>query len=472
MYFKLTIRPEWDAINGTVSSLYLESVTDFSCKAGEILAAHVIELVTIPFCPISDLTFSDELGVIAVESFKGEAEMSFIHRRFFKACRDTQGQVKFSYTISPRVQPENYHSSPYFDLVAEKGGVLGTGSTFIVSLPDFDTVHDFSLSWDLSSMPAGARGVWSLGTGNCERKALTVNDMLFTAYMTGLVNSREEGPAGFYWFDSLPFNAEEGAAAITKMFNHMSAMFRDKGGDYRVFTRHNHFPSGGGTALTRSYIYGYGIDEPVTVHSLQALLAHEMVHNWPTMSETPAGTGTWYVEGSAEYYCTMVIKELGLASLEEIAEMISCDKAGTYYQNPLIHESNLELGKKYWQDRRAQRLPYSKGVIYLSNIDAQIKRATNGERSLLDIELELLNYDHPTPEDFLRIGSEIAGFDLTPGYNAMASGEVLIPDPDGFGGDFTPVPCKVKINNSQHRNATDELLDAEADGWRWEVRKH
>ena len=52
----------------------------------------------------------------------------------------------------------------------------------------------------------------------------------------------------------------------------------------------------------------------------------------------------------------------------------------------------------------------------------------------------------------------------------MCAGKLPPPDPDAFGGKFRVVPCKVKLNNAQHR-ADRELLDEESDGYRWEVKE-
>jgi hypothetical protein len=469
MYYHVQITPVWDNKEETVASLKICCTTDAACKKGKAVAAYIKDLVTIPSCPMKHLQIRDSLGELPWEEQAGEAEMNFVHRNFYLAERDTEGEITLSYEVTPRVQPEEYRSSPYFDLVAEKGGVLGTGTTFLLHLPEFDTSFDYHVSWELSGLPEGARGVWSLGCGTVDRPGTTTYEILFTAYMTGLVHSAEKGNAGFYWFDELPFDGEAGAGTITSLFDRMAAMFHDKGGDYRVFTRRNHFQDGGGTALTRSYIYGYGTQDDVTEKGLQALLAHEMVHNWPTMKDTPPGLGTWYVEGSAEYYCTLVLMEMGLCSLEETAQMIQ-EKVGSFYENAFQESPNLTLGENYWKDRRCQRLPYSRGMLYLSNLDARIQRETKGEKSLLDIEVALLDLEDPTPEDFIRIGSEIAGFDLRPGYEFMAAGGRMEPDPDAFHGKFIPVPVTVQINDAQHRDDR-EVTGEERPGYRWDVRK-
>ena len=467
MYFHVRIKPHWK--EDTVSALEISCITNRTVSAGEVMAARIKELVTVPFCPMDHLRFSDDLGEVPFESRDGDPEMSFVFREFYRAERDIQGELRISYLVAPRIQPEGYRSSPYFDLVAEKGGVLGSGTTFLLHPPMMDELTDYQLVWDLSALPEGCQGVWTYGCGDIKKEQISVQTILFSAYMTGKINSVENDCAGFYWFDTLPFDGERGAAEITRLFRYMAEMFHDKGGDYRVFTRHHQFPGSGGTAFPRSYIYGYGLHDEVTLEDLQSLLAHEMVHNWPHLSDDPAGLGTWYVEGSAEYYSTLVPMEMGLWSPEKTAEVIN-EKAGSYFANPMNHLSNMELGKLYWKDRRCQRVPYSRGMIYLSGLDAAIRRNTGGTRTLLDLEVKLLELPNPVPEDFLRIGGEIAGFDLRPGYEKMCAGGMMEPDPEAFGGRFTVTPCRVRLDNSQHRG-DEEFLDETAPGYRWTVKE-
>lgn len=468
MNLNILITPAWDAAASTVSALDVHmEVAGHELKPGERGLAYLRELVTIPACEILDLRVSDDAGDLPFEWQDGEAEMSFVFRRFMVFGRASQGPVNIDYHVLPRVQPEGYRSSPYFDLVAEKGGVLGAGATFLVHPADFSAQLDVKLSWDLAGLPEGARGVWTYGAGDVQRR-VDLQGLLFSAYMVGLVNSRETGHAGFYWFDELPFNPDGASEQINLMFEYMARMFHDKGDCYRVFTRRNGFPGSGGTAFPRSYIYGYGKGDEVTLEGLRDLLAHEMVHNWPTMKDDPAGLGTWYVEGSAEYYSTIVPMEMGLRTLDETAEVIN-EKAGSYFENPMNGLSNDELGKLYWKDRRCQRVPYSRGTLFLSNVDAAIRRATNGEKTLLDVELALLELPEPVPEDFVRAVADVAGLDIQADFDAMCAGEPIVPDPDAFGGLFEPVPCKVHLNDSQHSNEKI-YRDDEVDGYRWRVR--
>ena len=57
MYFRVHITPRWT--ENTVSSLTVTGRTDRGAGAGEDVSAHITEVVTIPFCPIFDLAFTD-----------------------------------------------------------------------------------------------------------------------------------------------------------------------------------------------------------------------------------------------------------------------------------------------------------------------------------------------------------------------------------------------------------------------------
>ena len=467
--YSLKLQPEWK--DDSVSSLHIEITTDKPCRKGEDAFLRIRNIVNIPFCPFQkDPVLTDEKGVISCHEEDRPVMQSFIYPVVLVADRDSQGPVTLSYTVSPRIQPEGFRSSPYFDLVPEKGGVNGTGNTFLYVFPDLDRTVTFDLCWDLSLMPAGAKGIWNFSSsGTAHKEDFLMSNVLETVYMCGMVKAVESSPVGFYWFDTLPFDAEEGAGRIVKLFKAMAEMFRDKGGDYRVFARHNQFPGYGGTALTRSYLFGYEKNDTVSLDDLQDLLAHEMVHNWPTMDDSEAGRGTWYLEGSAEYYSTIVPFELGMRSAEKTAEVIN-RKAGCYWQNPMHTLSNAELGRLYWKDLRCQRVPYARGILFLSNIDAQIRRATEGNKTLLDVELKLLEKRMPEPSDFLEAVKFVSGLDVTDQYEHMCAGQDPVPDPDAFLGKFTV--RKAKVRQQDFQNAVEKKDDGPlVDGYVWEVRK-
>ena len=74
----------------------------------------------------------------------------------------------------------------------------------------------------------------------------------------------------------------------------------------------------GGTALYRSYLFGWNTTQPCSLEDKKTILAHEMVHNWPQLNDNPYGVTTWYSEGTAEYYSVLLPLRLGLMTDDEL----------------------------------------------------------------------------------------------------------------------------------------------------------
>jgi len=187
-----------------------------------------------------------------------------------------------------------------------------------------------------------------------------------------------------------------------------------------------------------------------------------MVHNWPHMTDEPAGRTTWFNEGSAEYYSVVLPFRAGLSTLEDALAQIRV-RSEKYYLNPTREMSNGELAKLYWTDRRTQRVPYGRGFFYIANMDAAVRRETDGARCIDDIILPITRLyrsgEEPGPESWLSLLSEVLGRDATPEYEAMVSGQLIVPDPDMLGGAFAAEPATITFSD------TDET----GDGYEWRL---
>ncbi|MGI6577995.1 MAG: hypothetical protein ACOX1Q_08225 [Eubacteriales bacterium] len=461
-YYEIYLKPYWK--NGSVEFM------DISCRvekpeisAGDALVSLCRNVVSIPFCKIDQdkISFFDDEGELTATAFDAGIRSSFMEMVDWKAERDTVGDVRYNYRVYPRELPKDYRSSPYFDFRAEEGGANGAGITFL-AVPS-EKEYKVSLKWDLSSMPEGSRGVWSLGIGDIEIDA-TPNLMQFTFYAVGKMKSVEEGDFGIYWFSQPPFDMDKASNRIRDMFAYMSEFFEDDETVYRVFVRRDPFEkSGGGTALKRSFMFGYSAQVFPTIEDLQNMLAHEMVHNWPHIDDEPAGTATWFNEGTAEYYSVVLPYRTGITNLEDILEQIEGRKE-KYYDNPLRDLSNMELAEIYWKDRRAQIVPYGRGFFYLANTDVAIRKASGGKRSLDDVVLEIVRMrrrgENPTTETWLDLLSKELGYDPNDDYDAMTSGKLIIPDSDSFGGAFEVEKIKITLEGTEE----------EVDAFKWQIK--
>ena len=146
--------------------------------------------------------------------------------------------------------------------------------------------------------------------------------------------------------------------------------------------------------------------------------------------------------GVADYYCAEVPRRYGLLSEAAWLEAWN-DELSSYYTNPCVGWSNDEAYKNGWKNAHAQELPYKRGAVYLLRVDAQIRRATEGKRSLDPIVLALLRRKEtgvpPQRADFLRLLHDELGEEGLAEFNAMLDGALVQVPPNVFGDDYSIV---------------------------------
>lgn len=357
--------------------------------------------------------------------------------------RDVIGTVRIEYAVAIDEGLPN----PVFDLGSEPGGAMGSGTTFMPEIPA-DKLH-VTLRWDLSKLPVDCAAAWTYGRG--DSSAITEgNGLQFAGYAFGKLRWVEEGNFGFYWFDAPGFDGKKIGQWTASLISKMATFFDDKGGDYRIFTRHKSEPAGqkncGGTALLHSYLWIYYEDNPPGVDELRHLFPHEAVHNWITLGrgDEPFGTCTWYVEGTAEYYSALLPYRYGLIDRKELIELLN-QRCREYYSNPKLHDSNLDCGALLMKDLDATRIPYGRGFFYLTGVDEQIRKATNGQKNLDNVVLEILRLQRTgvpcDNETWLELAGKLTGRDMRPEFNAMAAGELVTPHALCFGEEICVEEC-------------------------------
>jgi predicted metalloprotease with PDZ domain len=296
-------------------------------------------------------------------------------------------------------------------------------------------------------MPAGARAISSFGEGDVSmvRPAEMLNETYFYA---GPVKSYP--PAGsdtfaMYWLTEPPFDAAQAATMIKRLYDYTAAFFHDEGGSYRVFIRKQPYKGSGGTALYRSFMFGYGTAKTPTVDDIEGLIAHEMVHNWPQLDGDHADT-SWFAEGSAEYYSVLLSYRAGLTTPDEFLKRIN-ERAQGYYANPLQGLSNHQADEIYWKDSRAGHVPYGRGFVYLAAVDAQVRAKSHGKRSLDDLELNLIDRrrkgEKLGPDAWEKLVTGELGAAGKRGFEDMVAGKKIVIPAGAFGPCFQVVEAPV-----------------------------
>ena len=436
----ITLKPHMPA--GQVESMDVALVlTDLLRTGGEELFRAQVETVTIPGCVPENVRITDDAGTVPfTQTDSTPYPYHFLH---YAVQRDITGTVRIAYTVKPRPFCEGDRCGPYFDLKAEDVGASSAGLSF---LPDISGLEgDISLHWDLSDCPEGASGICTFGEGDLSYHG-TLDKLQQSYFIFGMVNSITDGDFGFHWLTKPSFDVEAIAAYARDLFGRMSQFFRDDGKTYRIFMRKDPYPTSGGTALMRSYMFGWNETQPVSVKDKQNILAHEMVHNWPHLNDNPYGITSWYSEGTAEFFCVMLPFRMGLVSKEDTLKEIQ-SRTDAYYTNPTRHLENVEAAKICWKDRRAQRLPYGRGFFFLANTDVKIRQATDGQYSIDDVVLDILEKGRKGitlgNEVFLQTVKDLSGVDVTADWETMRTGGHIVPIEGCFDGHFSVTETEV-----------------------------
>lgn len=426
-------------------------IRQVNVRSGETLVRMPLIIASIPTVRYDGdaLQASDAQGSLVLWQ-KEAAPTSFGTDRDWLASRDTTGEVTVRFRAIPRAVDASTRPGPLFDLRAEGGGLNGAGLTFL-PLPVTKQTFELKLRWDLSGLSPTSRAVSCLGDADATLSG-AANVLTECYYAVGPLHVfplgvQQKRRFGIYWLTDPPFDVRSLAGEIDKLFSYMSAFFHDAGGSYRIFIRKNPYASGGGTALKRSFMFGWNTEHPPTIEGLEGLLAHEMTHNWPNL-EGDHGDTSWYSEGNAEYYSILLSWRAGLIDAGEFLKRINGRAAG-YYQNPLRNLTNRQADERYWSETNASHVPYGRGWMYLARTDAEIRAHSQGKRSLDNLVVALVDRERRgeshTLTDWVNLVSQELGPQGKREYDDMVAGVRLVPPPNTFGPCFKPQSYETRL---------------------------
>ena len=447
---EIDLRPERNKAGNVEAVLVTLILTDTVPVAPALEFRAPIVLNNIPGIAdrIRGFRIDDGSGPVLLTREDDSADASgFGYNRRWRTARSVSFPVMVRY--SAIVPPGRLRAGPPFDLRTFAGGVSGGGAGFL-ALPVDARQYQVHIRWDLRALRRGSVGISSLGDGDAEA-AMALADLQSSWFMAGpLGRYPARGNAGGFsaaWLGSSPgLDLRADMAWAAKAFKALSTFFGDTAErPYRFFLRIlPESTTSGGTAGNRSFMLQVPVRPRHAASSgdgtgLRSIVAHEMIHGWAGSFQ---GAGPWASEGLATYFTANLQRRLGLQPIKGfVAELNRLSRQ--YNGNPYRNATSDVAREAFWADKNGELLPYVRGSLYFFALDAAIRQASGGARSLDDILLELFGRRAEGETVSVRTFTTALAKELGRGVAAeldsivvRGTKTVFVP-PDAFGPCFT-----------------------------------
>lgn len=365
--------------------------------------------------------------------------------RHWVAARPVHGPVTVSYRVPITNKPNPLGAAPPYELRSEGRTFSGLLATF-VPLPEEGEAHALALHWDFSAFEGEPVGVSTLGLGNSRTTGVLAASQLGMVYVMGGFPGRvpeDPGEDGFIavWQGDPPFAAKPLLEWTHRLYAHDRAFFESTKPHYSVFLRANPVNPGGGVEVANSFVVTFG---PQTdPEQLKLTLSHEMVHTFVGSLDSDAPLAElWFSEGLAVYYQGLLPLRAGLISRATYLEDRNVT-AARYYTDKLKTTPNRDIPGQFWVDTRVRVLPYDRGALYFAGLNATIRTASDGKRSLDDLLLAFLGRrDEGKPltrQAWVRLVTRKVGKPAKRAFTDLMQGKPVVLDSGTFGPCFRRV---------------------------------
>ncbi|UKZ81463.1 hypothetical protein TrVFT333_009235 [Trichoderma virens FT-333] len=388
----LTLTPLFEGDQGSASAINVNQVIwGRGFRQGQDMFALPINTVSIDMGYVSDagVLFSDAEGELQVtERIKTSGPST---ARVWKAGRPTVGNVSIVYTALPRPISRGTKNGPALDFRLDQGGLVGSGMAFLGAPPyELEAPVHTTLRWDLSRSPEGTLAAWSMGDGEGPFEIATES-------LLGIASGVQEA-----YFAVGPLN---------RLTSPDDYMYTDEADVFNM------------------YWFGTPTFDPLPLGDREAVLAHEMVHNWVLL--TRAGVAdNWYHEGLAEYYQVLLRFRFGSLSAREYLEQVN-EKLVAYYTSPLVTWPLERVQKVTWNMTDAQRVPYLRGFTFALQVNDLLRSAGHSIDDLVRTLADKMQAGESVGvEDYLKLLSQLLGDDKSRAdalVMEMKEGKLLVP---------------------------------------------
>jgi hypothetical protein len=394
---------------------------------------------------VDSLVVRDAAGVVPLGVRDDpENESGYTYYRHWRAQRDVVSPVTVTYRMRPVPKPS---PGPQFEFYAHGGGLNAAGMQLFV-LPESLPSALVRVKWDLSDLAPGSTAVSTYGEGDFTLRGSpdTITKAFYLAGPLGHYDPPAAG-SGFraYWLGRPDFDPAREMEWLSETYAYLRRFYRDSTTRvYRVFIQAS--GRGGGTASQNSFMGSAAPGDEDSVRAApRVTYAHEIGHYFlGSLSGGAEGSGPWYGEGLNTHYTRLLLLRSGLAPVSDYLNDVNASARG-YYTSAYRNYTNDSLTKIGFSTGfgagSAQNLAYTRGSLFWAALDARIRAASSGRRTLDDLMLPLIQgkrAGHPLTREVVEdaIAKELgpAGREFFEGV--IIRGEPLVPPSDAFGPCF------------------------------------
>lgn len=446
-WLRVSLAPEFNSSNNAVIALdmTLQLNDPNNLKAGQPLLKFDLNHGETPTLRYDNdaLSAADDNGVLSL-SHTDSNDTNV--QRTWSASRDSVGEIVVRFRAEPRETNSSTPSGPRIDLRNDQGGVIGMAEGFI-PYPPGDREWNVTVHWNIPEpAPADIRFASSLGDQQNSSTIGTPSRILAKSYFAiGLLQrwppwnvsasyhttQAMERDFALYWIGSLPYNPNRVGGIIEEMFLSISEFFGDYESPFRVFWRYV-WTGYGGAGGYQSFLLerSDGTEEELSEDALTNLVSHETIHEYALMYPTRQ-YDLWYREGVANYYAVMAPFYGGALDRQSFIRWLN-NNAQAYYTSSTLGLDWQYIVEHYWEGLDIVKSPYNRGFIYLAYVQGLVSAATNEEKSLDDIVLELYRRfiagEKCQTEEFVEVLGNIIGKDpAEKSFSQMKNGTLIVP---------------------------------------------
>jgi len=337
-----------------------------------------------------DLVAVDDSGRVDL-GFGLEEDPDYGRVRRWRATRATTGPLRVTHR-APFPETEPRPATAPLELRSEGAGFSGAIKCFVVLPPGPDDL-EFELNWEGSACDEATILVSSLGEAEAGGAPITgagLERLADTYVMGGALDARHHrhGDVTMWWLTPPGLDVPTFSERLGETYEILAREFAAPAHPYRVFLRTHPHRGASASAHPASFVMAMNPAQPLDEPKLYETLAHELVHEWLRL-DGPDDEVTWFVEGSADYYSLVLPLREGLLDDEAFLRAVNLE-ARMGYASPRRHLSLAEAAHNYFSDVLAHRLPYVRGMFYLADLDARLRRATSGWRGVDDIVRDVI----------------------------------------------------------------------------------